>query len=570
MENSPILDTETAVVAGNKLKGGIMENICSMGNESRKGLSDISNLQQQPKVLNQGAKLPDSTGTKEFIDKLQQENMMLMKVLADRNKVIKLSGIELQKLRINLEKFQQQNLLLAQANSQMLAELNLSKDRLKALKHELGCKDAVLKAIKLELGTNKCGTEVEPQKEDDGEGKLHNMDRHCESDESHEEDQGEDKPCNTNRKRQSYCLGPSNIKPDQVKEGVENKRVCSRRQSSRRKAQEPETTEVVFEVDDPKYLASSTSDDKVLESGPSNIKPVRAKEGIGNKSKVCSRRQSARYKAQEPEATVDVLEVDDLKSLASTSDDMVLESGPSNIKPVQANEGIENKSNAFSRRQSSRRKPQEPETTEDVFEGDDQKYLASSTSDDKVLESGPSNIKPVQAKEEFDKKSKVCSRRQSVTCKAREPEATEDVFGVDNTRFLVLSTSDDKVYESGPSDIKPVQAKEGIDNKRACLRRQSARFKAQAPETNKDVFEVDNARILVLSTSDDKVHESSQLYSDDSSVKSEQDNGNMTVSSRIEAQELRRVSAGRPLRRAVEKVQSYKEMKLNVKMRRKE
>ncbi|KAK8517092.1 hypothetical protein V6N13_092379 [Hibiscus sabdariffa] len=567
MENSPILDTEIAIVAGNKLKGEIMENRCSMGNESRKGLSDISNLQQHPKVLNQGAKLPDSIGTKEFIDKLQQENMMLMKVLADRNKVIKLSGIELQKLRINLEKFQQQNLLLAQANSQMLAELNLSKDRLKALKHELGCKDAVLKAIKLELGTNKCGTEVEPQKENDGEGKLRNMNRRSESDESHEEDQGEDKPCNTNRKRQSYCLGPSNIKPVQVKEGVENKRVCSRRRSSRRKAQEPETTEGVFVVDDPEYLASSTSDDKVLESGPSNIKPVQAKEGIGNKSKVCSRRQSARCKAQEPETTVDVLEVD-LKSLASTSDDMVLESGPSNIKPVQANEGIENKSNACSRRQPARLKPQEPETTEDVFEVDDQKYLASSASDDKVLESGPSNIKPVQAKEGFDNKSKVCSRRQSVTCKAREPEGTEDVFGVDNMRFLVFSTSDDKVYESGPSDIKPVQANEGIeiDNKRACLRRQSARFKAQEPETNN---EVDDARILIFSTSDDKVHGSGQLSSDDSSVKSEQDNGNMTVSSRIEAQELRRVSAGRPLRRAVEKVQSYKEMKLNVKMRRK-
>ncbi|GMJ14395.1 SHUGOSHIN 1 [Hibiscus trionum] len=513
MENSTILDTGNAVVAGNKLKGEIMENRCSTGNESRKGLSDISNLQQQHKVLNQGAKLllqPDSIGTKEFIDKLQQENMMLMKVLADRNKVIKLSGIELQKLRINLEKFQQQNLLLAQANSQMLAELNLSKDRLKALKHELGCKDAVLKAIKLELGTNKCGMEVESYKEEDEEGKLCNINKCSEADESHEEDQGEDKPCNTNRKRQSYCLGPSNIKPVHVKEGVESKRVCSRRQSARRKAQEPETTEDVFEVDDPKCLASSTSDDKVLESGPSNIKPVLSEEGISNKSKVCSRRQSARRKAQEPETTGDVVEVDD------------------------------------------------PE------------FLASSTSDDKMLESGPSNIEPIQAKEVIDNKRKVCSRRQFVTCKAREPEATEDVFVVDDTRFLVFSTSDDKVYESGPSDIKPVQAKEGIDNKRACLRRQSGRFKPQEPETSKDVFEVDDARILVSSTSDGKVHESGQLSSDESSVKSEHDNGNMTVSSRIEAQELRRVSAGRPLRRAVEKVQSYKEMKLNVKMRRKE
>ncbi|XP_039060179.1 SHUGOSHIN 2-like isoform X2 [Hibiscus syriacus] len=428
-----------------------MENGCSMG-ASRKGLSDISNLQQQPEVLNQGAKLlllqSDSLGTKEFIDKLQQENMMLMKVLADRNKVIKLSGIELQKLRINLEKFQQQNLQLAQANSHMLAELNLSKDRLKALKHELGCKNAVLKAMKLEFGTNQCGMEVKSHKEEDGGGKTCNMSRFSKEDESHEEDQGEDKSCNMNKKRQSYCLDTSNTKPVQVKEGVENKRVCLRRQSARLKAQEPETTEDAFALDDSKFLASSSSDDKVLECGPSSIKPFEAKEGIKNKSKLCSRRQSVRHKA-------------------------------------------------------------------------------------------------------------------------REPEATENVFEVDKKRFLVSSTSDDKVYESGPC-IKPVQSKEGIDNKRACLRRQSARFKAQEPETNKDVFEVDKLRFLVSSTSDDKVHESVQLSSDDSSIKSEHEEGNMTVSSRTEAQELRRVSAGRPLRRAVEKVQSYKEMKLNVKMRRQE
>ncbi|KAE8714798.1 Shugoshin C terminus, putative isoform 2 [Hibiscus syriacus] len=428
MENLTILDTGTAAVAGNKLKGEIMENGCSMGNASRKGLTDISNLKQQPEVLNQCAKLllqPDSLGTKEFIDKLQQ------------------------KLRINLEKFQQQNLKLAQANSQMLAELNLSKDMLKALKHELGCKNAVLEAIKSEFGTNKGGMEVESHKED-GDGKPCNVNRCSKADESHEEDQGEDKHCNMNRKRQSYCLGPSNVEPVQVKELVKNKRlvVCLRRQSARSKTQEPETTEDVFEVDDPKFLASSTSDDKVLECGPSNIKPVKAKEGIENKSKLCSRRQSVRHKSQ-------------------------------------------------------------------------------------------------------------------------EPEATEYVFEVDKTRFLVSSTSDDKVYESGP-DIKPVQSKEGIGNKRACLRRQSVRFKAQEPETNKDVFEVDHTRFLVSSTNDDKVNESGQLSSDDSSIKSEHNEGNMTVSSRTEAQELRRISGGRPLRRAVEKVQSYKETKLNVKMRREE
>ncbi|XWS66232.1 hypothetical protein CRYUN_Cryun05aG0181900 [Craigia yunnanensis] len=285
MENFKVLDTDTGLVSGIKLKGKVMENGCSIGNASRKGLSDITNLQQQPKVLTQGAKLllqPASLRSKDYIDKLQQENMTLMKVLADRNKVIELSGIELQKLRINLEKFQQQNLLLAQANSQMLAELNSGKDRLKALKHELGCKTAVLKAIKSEkkaknvacatsgneVGTNKCGKAGESLKEEDGEDKPCNTNRCGKAGESLKEEDGGNKPCNTNRRRQSKSLCPSNIKPLQAKEGVDNKRICLRRQSARFKPQEPETTEDVLEVDDTKFLVSSSCDDKVHESGP--------------------------------------------------------------------------------------------------------------------------------------------------------------------------------------------------------------------------------------------------------------------------------------------------------------
>lgn len=262
-----------------------MENGCSVSNaQTRKGLNDITNLQQQPKGLTQGAKLllqPASLTSKDYIDKLQQENMLLMKVLAERNKVIELSGIKLQKLRINLEKFQQQNLQLAQANSQMLAELNSGKDRLKALKHELGCKHALLQAIKPEKkakimacltsgdegGTKKCAKTGESLEEEDGEVKPCNAKGCGKAGESHKEEDGEDKPCSINRRRQSKLLGP-NIKSVQAKEAADNKRVCLRRQSARLKAKEPETTEDVFGVDDTQFLVSSSCDDKVHESGP--------------------------------------------------------------------------------------------------------------------------------------------------------------------------------------------------------------------------------------------------------------------------------------------------------------
>ncbi|XVF23504.1 hypothetical protein REPUB_Repub13aG0044300 [Reevesia pubescens] len=285
------------------MKGNDMENGYLICNASRKGLGDITNLQQQPASLR----------NKDLIDKLQQENMMLMKVLADRNKVIELSGIELQKLRINLEKFQQQNKQLTQTNSQMLA--------LKALKHELGCKNAVVKALKSEVGTNKCAKAGESLKED-GEDKPCDMHRCRKAGESLKEEDVENKLCNTNRRRQSKSLCPSNTKSVQAKDGVDNKRVCLRRQSARFKAQEPETNEDVFEVDDTKFLASSC-DDKVHESGTSNVKPVEAKEGVDNK------RQSARFKVQEPETTEHVLEVDDTRYIVSSSCyDKVHNSGP--------------------------------------------------------------------------------------------------------------------------------------------------------------------------------------------------------------------------------------------------
>ncbi|KAL1101713.1 hypothetical protein V6Z11_D05G314300 [Gossypium hirsutum] len=215
-----------------------MENGSFISNAPRKGLSDITNLQHQPKVLTQDAKLllqPASLGSKDYINKLQQENMMLMKVLADRIKVIELSGIELQKLRINFEKFQQQNLQLAQANNQLL----LKKANIVA------CPTSGNEGLK--EGTNKYG----------------------EAGESLNKEDGDYKPCNTNRRRQSKTLLPSNIKPVEAKEGVDNKRrVCLRRQSARFKAEEPETTKDVFKVADKNSLISSPCDDKVHQSGP--------------------------------------------------------------------------------------------------------------------------------------------------------------------------------------------------------------------------------------------------------------------------------------------------------------
>ncbi|KAG1361418.1 shugoshin-1 [Cocos nucifera] len=89
--------------------------------------------------------------TKDYVAQLMKENTALLKLVGERNKIIEMVSTEMQRLRFELQKVRQQNWQLAQANSQMQAELNLGKDRLKASQHELRCMKAVLKVKTLEV-----------------------------------------------------------------------------------------------------------------------------------------------------------------------------------------------------------------------------------------------------------------------------------------------------------------------------------------------------------------------------------------------------------------------------------
>ncbi|KAK3124752.1 hypothetical protein QOZ80_7BG0592010 [Eleusine coracana subsp. coracana] len=80
-----------------------------------------------------------------------KENAKLVQLLNEKTRMIDVSRVEMQKLCLALQASRQQNLQLAQANSQMVAELNLGKDRLKALQHELSCTVALLKVKDSEL-----------------------------------------------------------------------------------------------------------------------------------------------------------------------------------------------------------------------------------------------------------------------------------------------------------------------------------------------------------------------------------------------------------------------------------
>ncbi|KAJ4825052.1 hypothetical protein Tsubulata_009718 [Turnera subulata] len=106
----------------------------------------------------------------------------------------------------------------------------------------------------------------------------------------------------------------------------------------------------------------------------------------------------------------------------------------------------------------------------------------------------------------------------------------------------------------GPSTTNMQNAeKEKAENKRRCLRRQSARFKSQEKESKENLFEIEDAKFALQ-----------EVHPFGSPVGKENcDPGNHALATH-------RSSMGRPLRRAAEKVQSYKEVPINVKMRRNE
>ncbi|KAK7855803.1 shugoshin 2 [Quercus suber] len=208
------------------MKGDRMAKRSSFGSIMRKKLSDITNLQAQGSP-SQDEKQPEiSQPDKDYIDKLlkgvsvvnflNQERMTLVKLIAERNKIIELSGAELQKMRVSLQKLQMQNWNLAQSNSQMFAELNLGKDKLKELRHELGCKNALLKAKNMELEGK---TETKRKNAGSQEGEVA-------AEQSLHVTNDDDKTCKRNRRRtaRSQSMGPSTSHQKVVdKEKVENK-----------------------------------------------------------------------------------------------------------------------------------------------------------------------------------------------------------------------------------------------------------------------------------------------------------------------------------------------------------
>ncbi|XP_055830183.1 SHUGOSHIN 2 [Solanum dulcamara] len=238
-----------------------MEGNCR--NSPRKKLADISNLPLRKRLSSQD-KIPEQfpAASKEYLERIQKENLALTKMLAERNKIIEITGVEIQKLRMNVRKMHQQNQLLAQGNSKMLAELNSNKDRVKTLQHELGCIKGLLYVRKFEAEeqprTNMCqdlNDEVKPMK--------------CEEARDLSLGKGDVEKARNHKKRlRSKSVGSS--EQVQSEDKTENKRSCVRRQSARFKPEALKLGEDSFAVQDKCALRPPISD-PVQENGSTSI-----------------------------------------------------------------------------------------------------------------------------------------------------------------------------------------------------------------------------------------------------------------------------------------------------------
>ncbi|XP_019441062.1 PREDICTED: shugoshin-1-like isoform X3 [Lupinus angustifolius] len=360
-------------VAGEETKRGKAVKLDSVGvvtSSEKKMLTDITNhlkspLNQQPKQHS----APIAATSEVSMNGLLKENAMLMQLLANRNAIIESCKAELQKSQTNFQKLQKQNSELALTNSRMLTELNSSRQRFRELQHELGSKNGILKAMKLEAKEHKQKMKHENHTNQAGASQ-------CKKPDQKFQDGKGDNVCHAKRQRVSKSQSSAPVVVKQVKPigKVDSQRYSLKRQSKAEKPRRPEDD--FFEVDEIKYdvlhlqenLANKSEEtslgSKVHEearedaecnsSGPTNTEQVLAKKNI-EKKRLSSRRQSARFKPENLEPAIDSFEIDDAKfAISLLCDDMSEKSVPTSSSLNSGQENVENDGCKFDPREIRR------------------------------------------------------------------------------------------------------------------------------------------------------------------------------------------------------------------------
>ncbi|KAL9296804.1 hypothetical protein ACSQ67_022700 [Phaseolus vulgaris] len=245
----------------------------SIGSLMRKKLSDITNNANPHSQQLHSVPSDDNS-----IQQLLKERTALIQLLAERNKMIEVSGAELKRLRGDVKKLQLQNWNLAQSNSHMLA--------IKTLQHEILWRAALIKGKNMnvqELWLEKLLHDI-PDHQDKGEidceknptfvSKLQEGDEEA-GQPSTEDSNDEQHKCINRRRIRSKSTGSSTASKNTGKDKAKDNRRRLRRHSTTFKTHEHEPLENLFELEDA-YL--------VTQSGSNTMRSPTSKTERGEKS----------------------------------------------------------------------------------------------------------------------------------------------------------------------------------------------------------------------------------------------------------------------------------------------
>ncbi|ESW04323.1 hypothetical protein PHAVU_011G085600 [Phaseolus vulgaris] len=238
----------------------------SIGSLMRKKLSDITNNANPHSQQLHSVPSDDNS-----IQQLLKERTALIQLLAERNKMIEVSGAELKRLRGDVKKLQLQNWNLAQSNSHMLAELNMGRERIKTLQHEILWRAALIKGKNMNVQDK---GEIDCEKNPTFVSKLQEGDEEA-GQPSTEDSNDEQHKCINRRRIRSKSTGSSTASKNTGKDKAKDNRRRLRRHSTTFKTHEHEPLENLFELEDA-YL--------VTQSGSNTMRSPTSKTERGEKS----------------------------------------------------------------------------------------------------------------------------------------------------------------------------------------------------------------------------------------------------------------------------------------------
>ncbi|KAL0736627.1 hypothetical protein Bca4012_012837 [Brassica carinata] len=605
-----------------------------MSSAQRRKLADISNLEEQMKREETQKQQAMLFSSKEYAEKLEKalpffhflflENMTLMKALAHRNKIIELSGVEIQKLRINLRNMQEKNLQFAQANSHMLAVNSIQTETQYAFLELNSSYFSMNSAARMYYSKpGKCRLRQElglPSTDDSTKDKhlallptsrfhqtflmgianlfryilLHTYRFHfqpqkapslsqyrrisgvidttviaevtCQTEEDAEKgfvSQGTNQIVD-NLVNKKFVLDAAN--PD----GVQSKRQCVRRKSTRFDVQESEQTGTVLEIDDAKETARICLKRRSARLRPEEAEPCKSfnerdelKETINGRRKVsgvidttvipeitCRTEDDAEkgFDSQGTNQIVDIIDNIVNEKFVLDPANQIKDSAHSNRSCV--------------RKKSTRVDVQVAEQTETVLEMGDAKETKETAR--LSLRRVSARLRPKEAElcksfhERDEVKETINRRRVSSRFDFQEPEVTGTLNAAD-AGSLASDGSDAVEPSESRHDTKDTNGK-----RRVTTRRQSAKCKSQtAKETSGAIEDAVTDPSISINT----VQECDLLPSTDSLEDHEKESKNKPKAEETGGM-MRRTSMRRTSRHAAEKVQSYREVSLKVKLRR--